>query len=59
MGFAFVRDRDLHESARMETSTDTGRPAATSGEGDGGSENVAVPAVRIAGHGQEPAGGPY
>ncbi|WP_328978713.1 hypothetical protein [Streptomyces canus] len=43
----------------METSTVTGRPAATSGEGDGGSENVAVPAVRIAVQGQEPGGGSY
>ncbi|MCX4856213.1 MFS transporter [Streptomyces canus] len=59
VGFAFVRNRDLHESARMETSTDTERSAATPGESDEGSENIAVPAARVAGHGQEPAGGSY
>ncbi|MFJ9010369.1 hypothetical protein [Streptomyces canus] len=43
----------------METSTDTEPAAVTSGEGDGGSEGVAVPAVRIAVQGQESAGGSY
>ncbi|MFG2731196.1 hypothetical protein [Streptomyces canus] len=59
MGFAFVRNRDFHESARMDASTDTEPPAATSGEGDEGFENIAVPAARVAGHGQDPAGGSY
>ncbi|MFE2213441.1 MFS transporter, partial [Streptomyces canus] len=59
VGFAFVRDRDLHESARMETSTDTEPAAATSGEGGDGSEGIAVAAARVAVQGQEPAGGSY
>ncbi|WP_328779920.1 MFS transporter [Streptomyces canus] len=59
VGFAFVRNRDLHESARMDASTDTEPPATTPGEGEQGAENIAVPAVRVAGHGQEPAGGAY
>ncbi|WP_326663179.1 hypothetical protein [Streptomyces canus] len=59
MGFVFVRNRDLHESARMETSTDTGRPAVNSGEGGEGFEDVAVPAARVAVQGQESGGGSY
>lgn len=59
VGFAFVRNRDLHESARMDASTDTEPPATTPGEGEQSSENTAVPAARVAGHGQEPAGGSY
>ncbi|WP_405674004.1 hypothetical protein [Streptomyces canus] len=59
MGFAFVRNRDLHESARTGTSTVAESPAAAPGEGGEGSEEIAVPAARVAGHGQEPAGGSY
>ncbi|WP_406101648.1 MFS transporter [Streptomyces canus] len=59
VGFAFVRNRDLHESARTGTSTVAESPAAAPGEGGEGSEEIAVPAARVAGHGQEPAGGSY
>ncbi|MFG3008599.1 MFS transporter [Streptomyces calvus] len=55
VGFAFVRNRDLHESARMDTPDDDGRLAGTSGVKDTGGADVT--AGHTTNHGQVPAGG--
>ncbi|MFJ9724881.1 MFS transporter [Streptomyces sp. NPDC101209] len=54
VGFAFVRTRDLHESARTETSKDAGAPAAVSGDEAAHSGAVAVAPSRS--ESREPAG---